>query len=194
MQLEFLEIAFAGLILIPLVLLTLLHLLDIQKSEDREQKTAVYGFLTYILLFSYFILNWFVVVEISVIVLVYATALTFLPVWTLSLSKPEYLESLKIPFAIIFLIIWCAYVGTRLLTTFAFIPYFLAAVFALSLVFLILSLLEDMNYLIIIIGLALVYLERAWTLFDYIVEAGILTVGLWLVFVWFIISRRKTSP
>ncbi len=191
MQLELLEITIVGLVFIPLVMLAILHLLNFQKGEGREKKTSIYGFLTFILMFVYFLFNWYIAVDVSIIVILYASALTFLPVWILSLSKPEYLDSWKIPFAIIFLALWGTYVGTRLLTTFVFVPYFAGIQFALSIIFLLLRFADDSKTIIIIIGLILLYLERAWSLFDVLIESIILVAGLWLVFIWFMLSRGK---
>ena len=191
MQAELLEIAISGLILIPLLLLAVLHLFDIQKGIGRAQKTAGYGFLTFILLFVYFGANWFFAIDISIIVVLYATALTFLPVWVLSLTKPEYLEKWKIPFAIIFLIIWAAYVGTRLLTSIFSTPYFLVVVFVLSVMILLLGVTENRMSIILLIGLVLVYIQRGWTFFDVLVDYMILVFGLWLVVAWYFIDRRN---
>ena len=57
MQLELLELTIVGLVLLPLVLLAVLSLLDFLKSEGREKMTAIYGFLTFILMFMYFLVN-----------------------------------------------------------------------------------------------------------------------------------------
>ena len=191
MQLDLLEITILGLILIPILLLAVLHLLDIQKGSGRAQKTAGYGFLTFILLFAYFAANWFFVVDISIIVVLYATALTFLPVWVLSLTKPDYLDAWRIPFALIFLIIWASYVGTRLLTSIFSTPYFLAVVFVLSVLILLLGVTENRMSIILLVGLVLVYIQRGWTLFDVLVDYMILVIGLWLVFAWYFIDRRN---
>jgi hypothetical protein len=190
MQLELLEITIAGMILIALMLLAVLHLIGIQKGSGRAQKTAGYGFLTFILLFLYFVINWFFVVDISIIVVIYASALTFLPVWVLSLTKPEYLEGWKIPFAMIFLIIWASYVGTRLFTTIFSTPYFLAIVFILSVLILLLGVAENRMSIILLIGLVLVYIQRGFTFFDPLVDYMILVAGLWLILAWYFIDRR----
>ncbi|KXH73750.1 MAG: hypothetical protein AM326_10410 [Candidatus Thorarchaeota archaeon SMTZ-45] len=192
MQLELLELTIAGLILIPLVILAILHLLDFSKAHGRAKMTAIYGFLTFILIFSYFTLVYFTVVDVSIIIIIYGTGLIFLPVWTLSHSKPDWLESWKMLFAILFLVVWAVYVIPRIFTALNFVLYFLAIVFALSIIFLLPGLMNDFKRIVLILGLALFYLERAWTLFDPITEALILVAGLWLVFIWYLLNKRSS--
>ena len=192
MQLELLQLTLAGLALVPLILLSILHLLDLQKSTGRERMTTIYGLLTFILLFIYFLVNWFTA-YIELIVILFASAYTFLPVWIMSFSKSDYLEKWRIPFAVIFLVIWAAYVGTRLLAALYLSAYFLAIVFAISLIFLSFKLKEDKNTGILFLGLLLVYLERAWDFFDPISDTTFLVVGLWLVFHWYFQKRSRAS-
>jgi hypothetical protein len=188
---QLLELSIAGLILIPLVILAILFLLDFQKADGRAQKTAIYGFLAFILLFLYFVVNWFSTLDVSIIVLLYGTALTFMAVWALSLSKPEWLESWKILFTILFLALWSAYVIPRLFLALNLVVYFLAIVFALSIIFLLPRLMDDYKIIVLILGLVLVYFERAWTIFDPITESLILVAGLWLVFIWYLLNKRE---
>ncbi|KXH71683.1 MAG: hypothetical protein AM326_11525 [Candidatus Thorarchaeota archaeon SMTZ-45] len=190
MQLELLELAVVGLILIPPVILAILHLLDFQRTEGRARKTAIYGFLTFILLFIYFTVNFLVTLDVSIIVVLFGSAFTFMPVWVLSYSKPDWLESWKILFAILFLAIWAAYIIPRLFMALSLSVYFLAVVFALSIVFLLPSLMDDTKRILLVLGLVLVYLERAWTFFDPITESLILVAGLWLVIIWYLIMKR----
>jgi hypothetical protein len=191
MQLELLELTIVGLILIPPVLLAILFLLDIIKSEGRERMTAIYGFLTFILLFIYFLVNWFALVDVSIIVIFFGTAFTFLPVWVISSTRSELLESWKIPFAIIFFAIWAVYIVPRLLFAMYLSPYFLAIVFALSIIILLLEVPKDYKAIMLIVGLALIYFERAWGFADALTEATVLMVGFWLVFIWFLIMKRS---
>jgi len=190
MQLELLELAVVGLILIPPVILAILHLLDFQRTEGRARMTAIYGFLTFILLFIYFTVNFLVTLDVSIIVVLFSSAFTFMPVWVLSYSKPDWLESWKILFAILFLAIWAAYIIPRLFMALSLSVYFLAVVFALSIVFLLPSLMDDTKRILLVLGLVLVYLERAWTFFDPITESLILVAGLWLVIIWYLIMKR----
>jgi len=192
MQLELLEITVVGLILIPLLILAILYLLEFQKSEGRAKMTAIYGFLTFILLFIYFIVNFLTVLDISIVVLLFGTAFTFMPVWVLSLAKPDWLESWKNIFAILFLAIWAVYVIPRLFMALSLSIYFLAIVFVVSIIFLLPGLMDDYNVIVLILGLALIYLERAWSLFDPIIESLILVAGLWLVFIWYLLNKRST--
>jgi hypothetical protein len=192
MQLELLEITVVGLILIPLLILAILYLLEFQKSEGRAKMTAIYGFLTFILLFIYFIVNFLTVLDISIVVLLFGTAFTFMPVWVLSLAKPDWLESWKNIFAILFLAIWAVYVIPRLFMALSLSIYFLAIVFVVSIIFLLPGLMDDYNVIVLILGLALIYLERAWSLFDPIIESLILVAGLWLVFIWYLLDKRIT--
>ncbi len=193
MQLELLELSIVGLILLPLVILAILCLLDIQKNDGRARMTAIYGFLTFILMFLYFLVNWLLTVDVSIIVILFGTVFTFLPVWVVSLTKPDYLESWKIPFAIIFFVIWAVYVVPRLLISLYLAPYFLAAVFAISIIFLLLGLMEDYKSIILIVGLALIYVERAWTFADALIETIVLMVGVWLVLIWYLVNKRSAS-
>ena len=193
MQLEFLELAIAGLILIPPVILAILHLLDFSKTSGRAKMTAIYGFLTFILIFIYFVVNFFTALDVSIVVLLFGTAFTFMPVWVLSLAKPNWLESWKILFAILFLATWAVYVIPRLFMALSLSVYFLAIVFAISIIFLLPGLMDDFKRIVLVIGLALVYLERAWTLFDPITETLVLVAGLWLVFIWYLLNKRSSS-
>ena len=190
MQLELLEISLVGLVLLPLALLAILHLLDLQRSDGRAKMTAIYGFLTFILLFLYFLVNWLLTVDISIIVILFGTAFTFMPVWVISFTKSEYLEKWRIPFAIIFLVIWVAYVVPRLFTALYLSFYFLTIVFALAIVFLLLGVMDDGKVLILITGLVLIYLERAWTFADALTETLVLLLGCWLVLIWYLLTKR----
>jgi hypothetical protein len=190
MQLELYELAVVGLILIPPLIIAILHLLDFQRTEGRARMTAIYGFLTFILLFVYFVVNFVLSLDISIIVISFGSAFTFMPVWVLSYSKPDWLESWKVLLAILFLAIWAVYVIPRLFMALSLSVYFLAVVFALSIIFLLPGLMDDTKRIVLIFGLALVYLERAWTLLDPIIEPLILVAGLWLVFIWYLMTKR----
>lgn len=192
MQLELLELTIVGLILIPPIILAILHLLDFSKSDGRDKLTAIYGFLAFVLIFSYFTQSFFIVLDLSIIVLIYGTGLTFLPVWTLSQAKPDWLESLKIPFTIMFLAVWATYVIPRIFMSINLLPYFLAIVFALSIIFLLPGLMNDFKRILIVLGLALFYLERSWTLFDPITESLILVAALWLILIWYLMNKRSS--
>jgi hypothetical protein len=191
MQLELLELSIVGLVLLPLVILAILYLLDFQKSDGRAKMTAIYGFLTFILLFLYFVVNWFVSVDVSLIVVLFGTALTFMPVWVISFTKSEYLENWRIPFAIIFLVIWVAYIVPRLFMALNLSFYFQTIVFALAIIFLLLGVMDDYKVLILITGLVLVYLERAWSFADALTEILVLLLGCWLVLIWYILTKRS---
>jgi hypothetical protein len=190
MQLELLEVSLVGLILLPLIVLAILFLVDFQKSDGRAKMTAIYGFLTFILMFLYFLVNWLLTVDISIIVILFGTGFTFMPVWVISFTKSEYLEKWRIPFAIIFLVIWAAYIVPRLFMTLYLSFYFLTIVFALAIVFLLLGVMDDYKVLILITGLVLVYLERAWTFADALTETLVLLLGCWLVLIWYLLTRR----
>jgi hypothetical protein len=196
MQLELLELTIVGLVLIPLVILAILFLLDFQKSEGREKMTAIYGFLTFILVFFYFFVNLilpiFITVDVVIIVVLYGCAFTFMPVWVASYTKPDLLESWKLPFAIIFFAIWAAYIIPRLFMATNLSIFFLAVVFAISIIFLLLRVMDDYNVILLVLGLALIYLERGWTLFDVLIEYAILIVGIWLVLIWYLLNRRSS--
>jgi hypothetical protein len=190
MQLELLEISLVGLVLLPLALLAILHLLDFQKSDGRAKMTAIYGFLTFILMFLYFLVNWLLTVDVSVIVILFGTAFTFMPVWVISFTKSEYLKKWGIPFAILFLVICVAYIVPRIFMALYLSFYFLTIVFALAIVFLLLGVMDDYKVLILITGLVLVYLERAWTFADALTETIVLLLGCWLVLIWYLLTRR----
>jgi hypothetical protein len=190
MQLELLEISLVGLVLLPLALLAILHLLDLQKSDGGAKMTAIYGSLTFILLILYFLVNWLLTVDISIIVILFGTAFTFMPVWVISFTKSEYLEKWRIPFAIIFLVIWVAYVVPRLFMALYLSFYFLTIVFALAIVFLLLGVMDDGKVLILITGLVLIYLERGWTFADALTETLVLLLGCWLVLIWYLLTKR----
>ncbi|MFX0054876.1 MAG: hypothetical protein ACFFAX_11850 [Promethearchaeota archaeon] len=190
MQLELLELTIVGLVLLPLVVLAILFLLDFQKSEGRAKITAIYGFLTFILMFLYFLVNWLFIVDVSIIVVLFGTAFTFMPVWAISFTKSEYLEKWRIPFAIIFLVIWAAYIVPRLFMALNLSFYFQTIVYALAIIFLLLGVMDDYKVLILITGLALVYLERAWTFADALTETLVLLFGCWLVLIWYLLKKR----
>ena len=192
MQLELLELTIVGLILLALVILAILHLLDFLRSDGRERLTAIYGFLAFILIFMYFTQVFYTMLDFSIIVVMYGTGLIFIPVWTLSLSKPDWLESLKIPFAILFLAVWAIYVIPRIFAAMNFALYFLAIAFALSIIFLLPRLMGNLERVLLIIGLALFYLERGWTFFDPITEALILVAALWLILIWYLLNKRSS--
>ena len=192
MQLELLELTIVGLILLALVILAILHLLDFLRSDGRERLTAIYGFLAFILTFMYFTQVFYTMLDFSIIVVMYGTGLIFIPVWTLSLSKPDWLESLKIPFAILFLAVWAIYVIPRIFAAMNFVVYFLAIAFALSIIFLLPRLMGNFERVLLIIGLALFYLERGWTFFDPITEALILVAALWLILIWYLLNKRSS--
>jgi hypothetical protein len=196
MQLELLELTIVGLVLLPNVVLAILFLLDFQKSEGREKITAIYGFLTFILMFMYFLVNWllplFVTVDIAIIIILFGCAITFIPVWVVSLTKPDLLESWKIPFAIIFLAIWAVYTIPRVFMATNLSIYFLAVVFVISIIFLLLGVMEDIKLILLVLALAFIYLERSWTLFDPLIEYAILIVGIWLIVIWYLLNRRSS--
>ncbi len=196
MQLELIELTIVGLVLLPLVILSILFLLDSQKSEGRGKKTSIYGFLTFIMMFTYLFVNWilplFVTVDITFIVILFGSAFTFLPVWVVSFTKPDLMESMRIPLAIMFLVVWAVYVIPRLLLATSFATYFLAVVFAITIIFLLLRVKDDNKVILLILGLLLVYLERAWTLFDILIEFVVVTIGFWLVLIWYLLNRRSS--
>jgi len=194
MQLELLELTILGLVFLPLAILSILFLLEIQKNESREKLNAIYGFLTFILMFMYFFMNWllpiFVTVDDIFIVILFGCAFAFLPVWVVSFTKSNLMVSYKIPLAIVFFVIWAVYVIPRLMMTINLSFYFLTTVFAISIIFLLIRVVDDRKLILLLFGLLLIYMERGLSFFDVIIEFSLIIVGLWLVLIWYLLRKR----
>jgi len=190
MQIEILELAIFAVILGSLGILSLAHLLDIRTSDERERKTAIYGSLVFSFLTVYFAANT-IGAPLNLIVVLYATALTFIPVWVISLTKPNWFDSWKYLFTILFLILWTTYVVTRLFTTLILSLYFATIVIGIAVVVLLISLPSDKKALVLTLGLVAFYFDRAWTFSDVVVTAVLLVLGPLLILVWYLINKRS---
>ena len=157
MQLEIIELGMFGAILAALVVLIIGSMLDTRTDDTRKRKTGLYGVSASLLLLLYFIGRLFTN-DVTILVLLYGSALTFIPIWILSSSRPKILDSWKIPLAIMFLMVWVAYVGTRLLTEFALTIYFVLIIAAITLLILLVTVPSDPKALVAIIGLFLFFL------------------------------------
>ena len=220
-------------IVIPALLLAILYLFEIFRTENRAKKTAMYGFFAFIFMFVGY-LCWLIRANIlpaaaliSEYLVYFQLAYTFIAiggsfmtVWLLSLMYPGFLESRKWLVTILLFIVGIAIIaitwfGPMLGSTaemaiqgtndvhpggYMQMTYLLMIINLILMFFAIIQgyradkdskiLLLFVAILIYLIGLFMEGMKLMSTGADATIWRGLLAFGLWLTFIWALLSKR----
>jgi hypothetical protein len=200
---------------IPSLVLSILYFFKIREIERQEQKPAFVGLITFTLLsililaeticfYFTFILSFDLLPIFGIVTAaLFSATILLLASWTLAVVKPEWLHDRMQILAITGLILWVSYTGTYIFSQITFnINLFLIArfiivtvIFVFMLGIALLGLKDDKLTFLLFIGLLLVYINSmfgALVLFINITLETIIWIGIWLILIWYILTKRRS--
>ncbi len=214
---DFLEISIPLLHFLPALFLSFMFLSELRRIENGYRRTEILGFVAFtflVLLFVYWTLTLaldFYMIDVPffttafqslMYVSLLGVGLVFLVLWTLGLSRPQWIREHQIIISILSILVWGVYIGSVIVSILMLNPItglliqtlFFLLIFGSSLFFVLLLVKSDKKGLLLFFGILFFYFSLQFNGFfviNLIRVPHITMVGLWLIVLWKVIERNS---
>lgn len=216
--LEFLEISIPLLQFLPALFLSFIFLSELRRLDYEHRRTETLAFVAFTFLaltFLYWTLLFVLILYLGfefqpfiaalqslLYVSLLGVGLVFLALWTLSLSRAEWLNGHRILISILSILVWVVYVGGVFVSLFIANPIvglmveivFFFLIFGFSLFSVLMLVKSDKKGLLLFFGILFLYCTLQFPgipVVDPIRIPHITMVGLWLIVLWKLLERSS---